>query len=230
MHIDYSAKGARRFLLARELEPHVIDTLIREESRPRTLSTEKGLMMVLRGINQNAGADRDDMVSLRIWAEPDLIITVRQRRVMAASEVRSELEQTKGPKSPPDLVMRLIEQLADGIALFVDDVEGRMERHEADVENCEAAEIRAEVSAVRRQVATVRRYLAPQRDALEALQRLAGKMLDAEQLYLVREQSDRMTRYVEDLDLVRERALVVQEELANRIALEQNVRARLAII
>ena len=48
----------------------------------------------------------------------------------------------------------------------------------------------------------------------------AGKMLDAEQLYLVREQSDRMKSYVEDLDLVRERALVVQEELANGVELK----------
>ena len=40
----------------------------------------------------------------------------------------------------------------------------------------------------------------------------------------MREQSDRITRYVEDLDLVRERALVVQEELFNRISQEQNAR------
>jgi len=45
-----------------------------------------------------------------------------------------------------------------------------------------------------------------------------------DKLYLVREQSDRITRYVEDLDFVRERALVVQEELFNRISQEQNTR------
>ena len=43
----------------------------------------------------------------------------------------------------------------------------------------------------------------------------------------MREQSDRVTRYVEDLDLVRERALVTQEELMNRIAQEQNTRTYL---
>ncbi len=35
------------------------------------------------------------------------------------------------------------------------------------------------------------------------------------------EQTDRIIRYVEDLDLVRERCLVLQEELMNRIAQEQ---------
>ena len=84
--------------------------------------------------------------------------------------------------------------------------------------------IRSDVSAIRRQLATVRRFLAPQRDALDALYRQGKSFLDEDKLYLVREQSDRITRYVEDLDLVRERALVVQEELFNRLSQEQNAR------
>ena len=41
---------------------------------------------------------------------------------------------------------------------------------------------------------------------------------------MVREQTDRIAREVEDLDLVRERSLVITEELLNRIAQEQNNR------
>jgi zinc transporter len=92
------------------------------------------------------------------------------------------------------------------------------------VETGEPQTIRSDVSAIRRQLATVRRFLAPQRDALDALFRQGKLFLDEDKLYLVREQSDRITRYVEDLDLVRERALVVQEELFNRISQEQNAR------
>ena len=224
LHIDFSSKDAHRWLTARGLESHVIDTLIREESRPRTLVTKKGLLIVLRGINRNAGADPEDMVSVRMWIEPDRIISVRQRRVMSAQEALGELEQGNGPRNIAELLTHLIELLADGIAVFVDDIEERMEKYEKDVETREAAKIRPDVSAVRREIAAIRRYLAPQRDALESLHRQAGKMLDANQLYLVREQSDRITRYVEDLDLVRERALVVQEELLSRISQEQNAR------
>ena len=83
------------------------------------------------------------------------------------------------------------------------------------------------MSALRRQIATVRRYLAPQRDALESLNRLADKLLEKKQIFALREQSDRITRYIEDLDLVRERALVAQEELMNRVAHEQNARTYL---
>jgi len=226
-HLDFSAGDARGWLTERGLERQVIDTLIRDESRPRTLKTKNGLLVVLRGINRNAGADPEDMVSIRIWLEGTRMITVRQRQIMSAREVLAELEAGTGPEDLTELLMSLIEQLADGIAVFIDKLEERMERYEADVELGKAGEIRTEVSAVRRQVAAVRRYLTPQREALEALHRLAEETLDEDQLYLVREQSDRITRYVEDLDLVRERALVAQEELLNRIAEEQNARTYL---
>jgi zinc transporter len=224
VHIDYSSEQARGWLTARGLEPFVIDTLIRNESRPNMVAVDDGLLIVLRGINRNAGADPEDMVSLRIWIERDRMISVRQRQVIAAREVFAELENGKGPKDLAELLTRLIERLADGIAVFVDDIEERIEQREADVETGEPQTIRSDVSAIRRQLATVRRFLAPQRDALDALFRQGKSFLDEDKLYLVREQSDRITRYVEDLDLVRERALVVQEELFNRISQEQNAR------
>jgi len=223
-HIDYSSEQARGWLTARGLEPFVIDTLIRNESRPNLAAVDDGLLIVLRGINRNAGADPEDMVSLRIWIERDRMISVRQRQVIAAREVLAELEQGNGPKDLAELLTRLIERLADGIGVFVDDIEERMEQHEKDVETGNPKNIRSDVSATRRQLASVRRYLAPQRDALDALFRQGKSFLDEDKLYLVREQSGRMTRYVEDMDLVRERALVVQEELMNRISQEQNAR------
>lgn len=140
------------------------------------------------------------------------------------------LNNGDGPKDVSELLMHLIERLADGIGMFIDGVEERMEKYESAVETGELAELRKAVSEIRREVAAVRRYLAPQRDALESLHRQAGFLLNTNELYLVREQSDRITRYVEDLDLVRERGLVLQEELLNRISQEQNARTYLLSI
>jgi zinc transporter len=91
--------------------------------------------------------------------------------------------------------------LADRIASFVDAIEERVTEYETSVESGGTRRIRTEVSAARRQIAVVRRYLAPQRDALDALYRQSKGVLDDEHAFAVREQSDRITRYVEDLDL-----------------------------
>jgi zinc transporter len=227
MHLDYSSPAVVARLKEQGVPNHVIDYLTRLETRPYTIQVDDGLVIILRGINRNAGADPEDMVSIRMWLEPDCLLSVRQRPVRAAQEVRGRLEKGIGPESVAETVIEIISVLADGIAIFVDDVEERMDSYEDRVEEKGHGEIRGEISALRRQIAAVRRYLAPQRDALESLNRLAGKYLDSEQLFSLREQSDRVTRYVEDLDLVRERALVVQEEIMNRVAQEQNARTYL---
>ena len=73
----------------------------------------------------------------------------------------------------------------------------------------------------------IRRYIAPQRAALETLSRQGARWFSNDQLYLLRELADQFLRYVEDLDLLRERTLVLQEELMNRISQEQNTRTYL---
>lgn len=227
MHLDFSAREAREILQEQGLESYVVDTLTRQESRPHSVSVGAGLMVILRGINRNAGADPEDMVSIRTWIESDRLFTVRQRPVRAAQVVRKDLESGRGPVSTGELLLEIIVRLADGIAEFVDDVERRIDAYEEAIDERQTNEIRGQVSALRRQIATVRRYLAPQRDALESLNRLASKLLDTEQMFALRGQSDRITRYIEDLDLARERALVAQEEIMNRVAHEQNARTYL---
>jgi zinc transporter len=227
VHLDFSSQGAQRFLLDQGLEDYIVDTLTRVESRPQSMAVGDGLMIILRGINRNAGADPEDMVSVRIWVQGGRIFTVRQRPVKAAQIARERLEAGHGPVSITDMLLEIITVLADGIAEFIDDVEERIEAYEDNVEEGSTREVRGQLSAIRRQVAAVRRYLAPQREALETLNRLANKLLDAEQLFALRAQTDRVTRYIEDIDLVRERALVTQEELMNRVAQEQNTRTYL---
>ncbi|MGK0223184.1 MAG: zinc transporter [Limisphaerales bacterium] len=224
LHIDYSSPSAADWLEKHGLEYHVIDSLIRQDTRPRTVAFSNGVLVVLRGVNSNPGAEPEDMVSLRLWIEPGRLISVRQRRLSSVQDVRELIERGQGPRDIPSLVVAIVERLADRISDFVDTIEDQALTYEESVESGDVNELRRKVNALRRQTAVVRRFLAPQRDALEALHRQANEILGEGQSYSIREQSDRITRYVEDLDLVRERALVIQEELLNRIALEQNSR------
>jgi len=223
-HLDYSQPGAREALSGLGLAAGPIDSLTRTDSRPRTLAHANGILVILRGVNTNAGADPDDMVSLRLWIEPQRLISVRQRRLLSVQDLQEELQDHNGPRTIAELVYRLVQRLADRIALFVDQLEDRMETFEDALEAGATRELRAGISALRRQTAKVRRFLAPQREALEALARSTRDTLGEDCAAALREQSDRIARYVEDLDLVRERAMVLQEEMLNRNAEQQNAR------
>ena len=68
----------------------------------------------------------------------------------------------------------------------------------------------------------LRRHLSPQREALARLQGEKHEMLDAIDSVHFRELADETARYVEELDSVRERASVVQDEVLNRLTERQN--------
>ena len=227
LHLDATSVQAHAILEAQGIEPFIAEIMTRVESRPHAEKAGQGILIILRGINRNAGADPEDMVSIRIWLARDRMVSARLRPIRAAQTILGQLEEGRGPDCMTQLALGVIEKLADGIAEFVDDIEARMDGFEDRIEKDSSTSVRREISALRRQLAAVRRYLAPQRDALEPLCRLGGDLFDTEEIFALREQAHRITRYVEDLDLVRERALVAQEELMNHIAQQQNARTYL---
>ena len=57
---------SKRWMKDLAIDESIIELLIAEDTRPRTLSIGGGILVNLRGVNTNPGADRDDMVSIRI--------------------------------------------------------------------------------------------------------------------------------------------------------------------
>jgi zinc transporter len=198
--------------------------LLADETRPRTVLTDAGLLLVLRGVNTNPGADAADMVAIRLWLEPGRIISSRRRNLLSIQDIRDAIDARTGPRTPGEFVVMLVERLAERIGGVVDDIEESVDASELQSMSAEPHELRAQLGASRRQTAAIRRYLAPQRDALDRLYRQPGPNVTGDEANELREQSDRITRYLEDLDLVRERIIVLQEELLSRVAQEQNSR------
>jgi zinc transporter len=225
LHLDVAEQPPRKWL--REnigLDPVVVEALCADETRPRSLSIGDGLLAVLRGVNMNPGDDPEDMVSIRLWIEHDRIVSTRRRKLLSVQDVKTQLEQGTGPGTSGDFLSQLVGRLADRIGDFVDTIEERL----ATVEEADARETvqvrRRSLAALRRQIASVRRFVAPQRDALDRLYRNPGNLLSDAETNRLREEADRVTRYLEDLDLARERAMVLQEELMNELAQMQNTR------
>lgn len=200
-----------------------IEALCALETRPKVHEYDDGLLVYLRGINRNPEADPEDMVSLRLWLSEKQIITLRRkdRRLLSVTEVKDIIDKGHCPAGPMDLMLDLLNKITNLISDTVDDLDEELTEFEAlDVPQHES---RARLTLARRQAAAIRRYLAPQRDALEAISRIS-KHISEEQVHDIRLEYDRTTRYVEDLDLAKERAMVLQDELRNRIAEQQGMR------
>ena len=206
------------------IDPAVVAILLAVETRPRSLATGDGLIVVMRGINMNPGAVPDDMVGVRMWLQSQLIVTSRRRRVLSVEDVLDDLSRGQGPDTPGQFLVELTSRLATRIEAAVENIEDLVESIGEQLTSGDVAGIRSDLSAVRRQAAAIRRHLSPQREAIDRLARNPGGLLSNQEVFDLREEGDHLTRHIEDLELARENALVTQEELMNRIAQEQNSR------
>lgn len=77
IHLDHRAAESERWLRERSgLDPVARAALLAVESRPRCEDFAGGLVVNLRGINLNPGAEPEDMVAVRMWIDDRKIISV----------------------------------------------------------------------------------------------------------------------------------------------------------
>jgi zinc transporter len=223
VHLDRSADESQRWLReASGLDPLITDALLAEETRPRSLAIGDGLLVILRGVNLNPGADPEDMISIRMWIDPRRIITTRARRLMAINDLRERLAAGVGPKTTGDFLVQAADRMVGRMGPVIDELNDVVDALEDELVTTESREIRQKLASIRRQAIALRRYLAPQREAMARLQGEGVGWLEAQHRGLLRETTDRVLRCVEDLDAIRERAAVVQDELMNRLSDQMN--------
>ena len=223
IHFDYSSQNVQEWLFGKSgLEEVISDALIEEDSRPRCTSFQEGLLLGLRGVNLNPGADPEDMVGIRIWFETDRIISTRKRKILSISDIRAALEQGIGPESLGDFLVQLAGRMMERMRHVIDDLEDAVADVEDQVLTSESRQLRTELAALRRQAISLRRYLSPQREALSRLLTEKITWLDESDRIRLREVYDQLTRHIEDLDEARDRAAVTQEQLINSLSEQMN--------
>jgi zinc transporter len=170
VHLNYSIPGAQAWLYAQSgLDEVISDALTEEDSRPRCTPFHEGLLLGLRGVNLNPGADPEDMVGVRIWFEKDRIISTRRRKVLSMADIESAIVQGNGPDSLSDFLVQVTGRMMERMQQVIDDLEDAVAEVEDKVLTSENHELRAELAALRRQAISLRRYLSPQREALSRL-------------------------------------------------------------
>ncbi|MET4161874.1 zinc transporter [Marinobacterium sp. MBR-111] len=225
LHLDYTLDSTRQWLEQDSGLPELaIDALLAENTRPRAAILDEHLLLALRGVNTNPGADPEDMVSIRLCVGARLVVSTRKRRLMSVAKLLALFEQGEGPRSSAELVIRLSELLVERMGVTVEELEEQLSDLELDLLTQPGSEMRQAVRSLRRQTVTLRRYFAPQRDAFNQMLSERLSWFTTEMKLELREISDQLLRHIEDLDIIRERAAMAQEELASQQGEQLNQR------
>ncbi|MGR8947725.1 MAG: zinc transporter ZntB [Gammaproteobacteria bacterium] len=223
VHLDLRSETTVKYLReTSKIDRLIQDALLAEETRPRTFTQEDGLLAIFRGVNLNPGADPEDMVSIRLWVEARRIISTRRRPLMAVQDMIQKLTSPRAPTTASDVFIQLSSLLIRRMSNVIETLDESTDELETEVIRGQSQDLRSSLTQIRQQSIALRRYLAPQRDAMSRLQNEELSWLDRRQKSRLRELTDTVIRYVEDLDAVRERAAIVQDELANRLTERMN--------
>ena len=98
LHWDRGHPHTHNWLRAESgLNEFACNLLLEENTRPRLLALpEQQLLLFLRGLNLNPGAEPEDMVSVRIFADAQRAISLRLRPLMATEALIEDLLAGRG--------------------------------------------------------------------------------------------------------------------------------------
>lgn len=222
LHLDHSAPKSQEWLRRFSgLDPLAVEALLADDTRPRCSEIANGLLIILRGVNLNPGADAEDMVAIRMWIERGRIISTRHRHLKSIQDIRDQIAARHGPRGPGDFLVQVADRLTARMGPIIDEIEETLDTLQDELSRG-GDEIGGRLGLARGKAAQLRRYLAPQRDAIARLQTEQQDWLDDIHRAHLHEIADRVIRYVEDLDLVRERSSVLQDETIHRLSMQMN--------
>ncbi len=224
LHLDYSTRKTKEWIKKESQVGEIIsDLLLDSDTRPRSLLHNSGIFLSLRGVNLNPGQDPEDMVSIRIWAEKNLIITTRRRKILAIDDICEAIDNGKGPKNRQEFILIINEFLLRNIDRVVDNIENNMDDLEERIISAkELGNMIASVSDLRREAILIKRYLLPQREALHNLQIAPETLIGKDFRMELGEIRNKLIIFIENLEAVRDRLSIIHEEVASNISMDIN--------
>lgn len=215
VHFDYETKEAKEWITNQYGDSIISDALLAEETRPRTMLLGDYVLLALRGVNLNPKSKPENMVSIRLFVSENMIISTSKRSLLSVFEIVEDLKKGIGVKSTSEFLVELTAKIIDRMDDMIDKLEDKVDNLEENIINMKSAEFRNEILNIRRKTIVLRRYLSPQKEALIKLSSEKILWIDEYQKVEIRETNDQLTRYIEEIDSIKDRVVLIQEELAN---------------
>ncbi len=207
--------------IAKQTDPIVSEALTLDDIRPRCVKHGEGILLNLRGVNLNPHSDPEDMVSIRIWVSDNLVISVRRRKLMSIVNLREALERNEAPHTVGGFITKLVDGLTERMITVIEELSDKVDEFEET--SLEKPEMRnTELVSLRRFTIHLRRYIGPQREALGKLGGEGQALFSELDQRNLRETHDQITRIVEELDAIRERSGILNEQVISIRAEEMN--------
>lgn len=193
-HCLRDAPDLKPWLESNQLPASVIESFLAEDTRPIFEQyDDDNFLLILRGVNLNANAHPEDMLSIRILYFKGSLITTRRIPSKTVATLREQLAAGKGPKSLADLVVNIMDGLNRNIDNYLVNIEDKMAVFDDQVELSE------ELMQTHKALFKIKRFVKPQLYAIDDFQNSDNELAQQKNLRL-RHSVNTITRINESLD------------------------------
>lgn len=217
LHLCRTCDGVLEWLEASLgiVEP-IAELLISDQTRPRAFRDGETLVATMRGINFNPDAAPEDMVSMQLWSDGSRVVTLRRHPLQTTRDVVVMIDEGRGPNDAGSLITLLIELMISRMSRSIIDMNDHIDLLEdMDVEE-QHEEMLKKITQIRRNCLSLKRHMGPQHDALERISRDAPDWFGRDDRREIAESIARLRRFLDDIDISKESAVVLQDELRAR--------------
>jgi zinc transporter len=198
------------------LPARTADVLVSNETRPRAFGEGDTLIAILRGINFNPGAQPEDMIAMQMWCDGSRLVTLRRRKLQTPRDTLADIDAGKGPADAGALITSLIEHMIARMSRSIVDMNDQIDRLEASDPDEDTEQMLGDIATIRRNCLALKRHMSPQHEALEHIHRNAPAWFEEHDRREIAETIDRLRRYLDDIDVSKESAIVLQDDLRAR--------------
>ena len=217
LHVCRNRDGVQDWLESELRIPEpTAELLTSDATRPRAFTEGETLVATLRGINFNPGAQPEDMISMQVWCDGRRLITLRRHPLQTPREVVAMLDRGNGPPDAGATITLLAELLITRMSQSIVDMNAVLDELEHDDPEEQAERMLKQISTIRRNCLGLKRHMAPQHEALEQISRDAPYWFEDHDRREIAESIARLRRYLDDIDISKESAVVLQDELRAR--------------
>jgi zinc transporter len=233
LHLDRTQPGMAEWLGSDLLIPDDdAELLTSDDTRPHAFREGDALIATLRGINFNPGADPEDMVSMQLWSDGRRVVTLRRHPLQTPRDLLRAIDSGRGPVDAGSLVTFLAEHLVHRINRVIVDMNGEIDGLEAlDFDVVDNETLLSQIAGIRRSALALQRHMGPQHVALEAVSRDAPDWFEKHDRRDIGETIALLRRFIDDIDVSKESAVVLMDELRSRaLARSEKTNRRLTLV
>jgi zinc transporter len=143
-------------------------------------------------------------------------VTLRREKLQTPRDTLAEIDRGNGPADTGSIITSLIEHMIARMNASIVDMNEVIDQLEATDPDDDPEHMLTRIATIRRNCLGLKRHMSPQHEALERISRDAPGWFEEHDRREIAETIERLRRYLDDLDISKESAIVLQDDLRAR--------------